>query len=107
MSDFPGVCDKCPLGLICSSYSSYEEKHLCHCRECKQVIMVFREIGMASIMKDSKTKKVNSYVKALYREQTGKLLIGSLGDFDCPHPYTGYDCTCPDCDRERRLKKIE
>ena len=119
--DFPGVCDKCPLGLVCATNTAYEEKNLCHCQDCRQVMMVFVEIGRESLRKQfvkasrraGKSKVVRNITMSkhlfnmFYTQNSGDMLIGLLDGFECPHPYTGPDYLCPACAMERRRKEIE
>lgn len=113
--DFPGICDKCPLGLVCATSTAYEEKNLCHCRECKQVLMVFRETGRETIRKiltkagrQTRRWSLSKQVfNILYGKGIGDVLIGLLGNWSCPHPYTGPDYLCPACARELKRRQIE
>lgn len=112
--DFPGICEHCPLALICATSNAYEEKNLCHCHDCKRVMMVFREIGRESIKKmitkagrQPRTRGMRAIFKLFYSEQAGDVLIGLPGNFSCPHPYTGPDYVCPTCRREREKKSLE
>lgn len=112
--NFPGICEQCPLALLCATDIAYEEKNLCHCTDCRQVLMVFREIGRESISKmmaQSARQPSGSTGRHIfnlfYNQGGGEILIGLVGDFPCPHPYTGQDFTCPACEKERGRKETE
>ena len=109
--DFPRVCPRCPLALVCATSNAYEEKNLCHCLDCKQVMMVFREIGKDTVRRQlfraGRRGSMRNIFNILYKDHGGDTLIGLLGDFTCPHPYSGSDYVCPSCKKERERKSLE
>ena len=121
--NFP-ICARCPLGLICSASAAYDDKRLCHCKGCKQVLMVFTEVSRETINEKfsgmlkkagrrGRTGSLSRYgvlqklFDQFYNTNVGETLVVVLGDFRCPLPYEGADQECPDCAKKRRIKESE